>query len=284
MMAQMNQLGQLASFALGTAIALTAVAPVALASSTPSNQSDRASLLLAQIPQPPSPGRPTGSPRGGATWFTPPVPPSTGLPSGSQRGGASRGDCPNVSPHLTALVPLVKTANSTGNGLVWGQTTVAQPTFWFYIPYALNSDHPAEFVLLDEQNKYVYQTPLFSDETSMSHSGIIRVKLPETVALEPGQIYQWVFMLNCEVDNPIFTRGAIQRVAATPELTAQLAQASTPEAKARVYAANGIWFDALNLLAEQKINKPEDDAIATAWNSLLQSVELSDIADKPLIP
>jgi hypothetical protein len=209
--------------------------------------------------------------------FSPPPPPSQGRPSGNQRGGASRGACSAEEPRLTALVPEV---NDPAGTFVWGLTTQARPTFWFYVPYALSADLPAEFVLLNDQNQPVYQTVLSNLNTQ---PGIIQVSLPETAEpLAVDQTYQWVFMLGCDV--PIFTRGSIQRVAPSPTLESQLAQASSPKQKADLYAANGIWFDALTTLADLRQAQPGDSTVATDWANLMQSVGLADIADKPLVP
>ncbi|NJR66226.1 MAG: DUF928 domain-containing protein [Leptolyngbyaceae cyanobacterium CRU_2_3] len=86
---------------------------------------------------------------GGATYikFKPPTLGNTlsNAPGGRQRGGGSRGDCPLITQPLTALAP------ETVAGAVGGLTTEDHPTFWFYVPYALTDEHPAEFVLLDEQ-------------------------------------------------------------------------------------------------------------------------------------
>ena len=236
-------------------------------------------LLSVSIPsQAQSQNAPEGRQRGGATYikFEPPTlgnTPGGNAPGGRARGGASRGECPSVTQPLTAIVP---TTNGSVGGLTWSD----HPTFWFYVPYALTADRPAEFVLLDEHNKYVYQTTLMS--TKNTNAGIIGVTLPDTVTISPGTSYQWVFMVNCEIDNPIFTRGSIQRPPLDAALAQQIAQAE-PLEKVRIYAANGIWFDALTVLATLKAEHPDDQAIATAWKSLLQSVDLTDVADQPFV-
>ncbi|MBW4660427.1 MAG: DUF928 domain-containing protein [Drouetiella hepatica Uher 2000/2452] len=202
-------------------------------------------------------------------------PPALGnAPGGRSRGGASRGECPAATLPLTAIVPTV-------NGGVGGLTTADQPSFWFYVPYALNGDRSAEFVLLDDQNRYIYQTTLVNGESDAI--GITQVTLPATVVLEKDRLYQWVFMVNCEIDNPIFTRGSIRKVTIDPVLSTKIQQAEALE-QVRLYAENGIWFEALSTLAELKTAKPGDAAIALEWKSLLQSVDLTDIADSPFVP
>ncbi|HEY9640586.1 MAG TPA: DUF928 domain-containing protein [Coleofasciculaceae cyanobacterium] len=211
--------------------------------------------------------------RGGATYIKFEPPALGNAPGGRARGGASRGECPTVTQPLTALVPTI-------NGSVGGLTGTDHPTFWFYVPYALTADHPAEFVLLDQHNKYVYQTTLIGGQNP--DTGILGVTLPDTLTLTAGQSYQWVFMVNCEIDNPIFTRGSIQKITLNAPLAQQIAQAA-PLEKARLYAEHGIWFDALTTLAGLKTDQPTDPAIAAAWKSLLESVDLADVADKPFV-
>ncbi|NJR66225.1 MAG: DUF928 domain-containing protein [Leptolyngbyaceae cyanobacterium CRU_2_3] len=113
-------------------------------------------------------------------------------------------------------------------------------------------------------------------------TGVVGITLPDTITLEAEKSYQWVFMVNCEMDNPIFTRGNIQKVNLDTALTQQIAR-SEPLQQARLYAENGIWFDALTTLAVLRMDQPEDQTIAAAWRSLLRSVDLADIIGKPFM-
>lgn len=212
--------------------------------------------------------------------FIPPHPPDLGRPPGNLRGGGTRGNCPDVTTELTALAPTLEALSQDSSPTVWGLTTDAHPTFWFYVPYDLTLDRPGEFVLLDDQNNYVYQTSVI---TPAQTAGVISVALPDsTPELEAGKMYSWVFLIYCEADNPLFTRGGIQRAPLSSDLAAQLEQA-TPEAQVRLYAQNGVWYDALTQLATLRQENPNDAAIATDWQNLLHSVGLDDIADMPLV-
>ena len=221
------------------------------------------------------------SPAIATVQFIPPPPPNQGYPPGSLRGGASRGDCPTVETQLTSLFPA--TIDSAGNGTpvesVWGLTTLSHPTFWFYVPYSLTDNRLGEFVLLDGDRNYVYQ---LSDIRS-SEAGIIQIALPPSLPpLEIGKRYQWAFMIHCEVDNPIFTQGSIERIAAAAPLANQLAR-STASERAVFFANHGIWFDALTTLAELHLANPNDRSIGASWHSLMQSVGLAEMADQPLL-
>lgn len=204
-----------------------------------------------------------------AVQFIPPPPPDQGYPPGSLRGGASRGDCPQVATPLTALAPPAG----------WGLTIRDRPTFWFYVPYSLTDDRPGEFVLLDADRNYVYQT----SNIRSAGAGIIQITLPPSVPpLAIGQRYQWTLMIGCESDNPIFTQGSIERIAPPADLSDRLAR-STPLEQADLLANQGIWYDALTTLAELHIADPTDRTIAANWYTLMQSVGLSDLADQPLL-
>ncbi|MBD2464604.1 DUF928 domain-containing protein [Oscillatoria sp. FACHB-1407] len=240
------------------------------------------STLKQTPPAPPDRGAPGDRLRGGAVWYTPPTPPERGIPEGRTRGGASRGDCSAAATaqSLTALAPSTPLNTPTARNSVWGLTTVEHPTFWFYIPYEITPNLPMEFVLLDEEDNVVYQTTL----TLNSPSGVINITPPSTApGLEVGKMYRWYFLVYCNADNPIFTQGGIQRITPNAELAAML-QRSPARERAMLYATNGIWFDALTTLATLRQAEPNNGAIAADWTSLLQSVDLEDVAQQRFAP
>jgi len=216
--------------------------------------------------------------------FIPPPPPSRGVPSGRQQGGASRGNCPTPveSRSLTALVPAMQNLNknsrisSTLNTWesVWGLTTVASPTFWFYVPYALTSKLPIIFVLQDEQGKNIYKTSL---TTSRTQPSITKISLPSEVTLDVGKMYRWYFVVDCHPDAPPQVNGWVQRTTLSPTLSRQL-QTATPQQRAALYASNGIWYDALTTLAQLRNLDPKNAQLLSNWVSLLNSAGLGAIA------
>lgn len=222
--------------------------------------------------------------------FVPPPPPADrGETSGRRQGGASRGDCPPADQPLTALVPAKwnsKQKSSSGDATidrwesVWGKTVSDTPTFWFYLPYS-TPNLPLLFILQDNQGKNIYQISL---NTSQSGSGIVQVSLPTTSkspALEVNKLYHWYFVVDCNQDVPTQVDGWIQRVAIAPSLSRQIKMAS-PLQQVALYASNGIWYDALNILAQTKKNNPQDPKLLGQWTSLLNSVGLESIASKPV--
>lgn len=214
--------------------------------------------------------------------FTPPPAPEQGAPSGRSRGGSSRRPCQNYQS-LTALVPVTKGATKD---FVWGLTVSEHPTFWFDIPERLNAQVPVEFVLQDTADNYIYQKKLTVPEMS---AGIVKFSVPSTApSLEVGKRYNWTLSIYCDPESSsgaVFVRGSVQRVALEPALARQLEVAKTPLERAALYANKGIWHDALTTLGDQLSgSKPKDSAIAAAWATLLQQVNLGTSAWNPIVP
>jgi Domain of Unknown Function (DUF928) len=198
---------------------------------------------------------------------------------GRRRGGARRGDCPTASTELTALVPATEVATQTlPETYVGGSTTAAYPTFWFYVPYSLTADLTAEFILQDDTGEDVYRIPSDNFPASEKTPGIISVSLPSTIApLEIGKVYQWYFKLSCKMEAPAYVQGGIERISIDSALASQLENAP-PQEQVRLYLANDIWYDAVNVLARLRRTHPADFEIKSAWIDLLRAVELEDIA------
>ncbi|HAX75489.1 MAG TPA: hypothetical protein DCY88_06595 [Cyanobacteria bacterium UBA11372] len=205
--------------------------------------------------------------------FNDPTPPSQGSPSGRQQGGASRGPCRKFEG-LRALVPVK-------NGIVWGKTTSDRPTFWFYLPNQLTAQTPIEFVVQDSADNYVYHSRYNAPQTQ---SGLIGITIPaNSKSLEVGKTYSWTLSVYCDPGNPstsVFVTGTIQRVNLDTTLQNRL-QGATPTEQASLYAANGIWFEAFNILANLYRSHSDQKAIATAWASLLQQVNLGSMTQAP---
>jgi hypothetical protein len=209
--------------------------------------------------------------RAGQVVFNDPTPPSQGSPGGRQQGGASRGNCRSFE-RLTALVPATQ-------GKVWGQTVSDRPAFWFYLPSELTQKTPIEFTLQDATDQYVYSTR-FSAATK---SGLVRLAVPATAKpLAVGQSYTWTFSVYCDPAKPssaVFVQGTIRRVALNQQGT--LGNQTTLQ-QVKLYAANGIWFDAFDGLAGLYRQEKTKSAVAPTWDSLLQQVELDRLKTAPI--
>ncbi len=210
--------------------------------------------------------------------FAMPRPPATLGQPGLRFEASSRGGCENLNKQvngskekiLTALAP---TYGPTYSGLVLGMTAAAHPTFWFYVPYL--GALPGKFVL-QEADKTIYQTPVSLPGTP----GVVRVSLPSKIApLKIGQSYHWFFNVYCQTGQPpAFVHGWIKRDSLNPGLKTQL-ERSNEEERVALYAANGLWYDALNTSDKLRHNDPKD----SNWVALLKAVGLDDVAPEPVV-
>lgn len=159
-------------------------------------------------------------------------------------------------------------------------TTVASnPSIYVYIPKTVKKF--VEFRMVDIKNeKVVYETtfPL------SSNPGIMKVTTPKSVNLQPGNKYQWQFLVMCdpqdrEADEMV--EGWIQRTTLTPPQKKRLDQ-TKPESleKAQLYAEYGIWNESMNILAGLR---DRHSSAKELWIELLKSVKLGHIAQNPLI-
>lgn len=248
------------------------------------------------VPSPASSEFPTNDPPdgrigGGGSHFVLPAPPAGPPPRGRIRGGAQRGTCKTTGTDLTALVPFTQDPPSSSDRLsnfyVWGYTTQAQPTLWFYSPYfshtqAQDSPSVMWFELQNETDGTSSRTLL----KLPSQPGIISVPLPANVTLEVGKRYHWFLKVNCSGGNapPIYVEGVLQRVIPSAQLSQQLNAAQSPLDKAAIYAQNGIWHDALTLLGTLQQQDSQAIAARTEWIKLLQAIGLADVANQPIVP
>lgn len=207
--------------------------------------------------------------------YSPPPPPQDqGTPTGRSRGGASRDAfCATANGNLTALVP--STPGENWLEIVWARTVSPRPTFWFYIPYDLNSSIPLEFTLKDDGDRVVYQTQF---EVAKLSPGIVKFTLPDTVdPLDINTMYHWDFRVYCHPTTPMSVNGWIERIALDRALERQL-EAAKPRDRIALYAERGIWYEAIAELAELRQRYPKQLQPIEDWHSLLESVGLQDIA------
>lgn len=208
--------------------------------------------------------------------------PAPGQVNGRREGGGMRNDCLAVSPVLTALVPATEIpALPLPITYVGGLTAAERPTFWFYVPYRLDSALTAEFVLQNSTRQEVYRVSSTEFAASQRSPGIIHVTLPASAApLQVGQTYRWFFKVNCGDSSSIYTEGGIARMNPNPALAQQLAAAS-PLQQAELYRANNLWFDAITTIGELMRANPGDRAIAAQWTALLESVGIRHVSATP---
>ncbi|WP_052128410.1 DUF928 domain-containing protein [Neosynechococcus sphagnicola] len=211
-----------------------------------------------------------------AQQFSPPPPGSFKPPRSSlperREGAGTRGPCIKGDKALTPIMPQTNPA----------LTVSAYPSFFWYVP--TTPAKIAELVVLDENDQELYKTTL----PLTGKPGILSFSMPQTGTqpLEVGQTYHWQFSIVCSPQEPsenAFVEGWIQRVETTPALLSQL-KAAKPRQYAAVYAATGIWDDALTTLAQLRLQRPGDPTVVNDWVTLLKSVELGHLAQEPLLP
>ena len=196
-------------------------------------------------------------------------------------GGGSAGThkgspaCPVVSPVLTALVPTYGT--KVENNMPQDDTLAERPTFWLYVPYALTEKVPGSLQLLekDSAGKMEYQSGATVSGTA---PGVIGVQLPTGKRLEENQQYKWRFVIICDPNDPTAnpsTVAIVSRLPKNPKLEKQLQAIKQPAQRAALYAQNGIWYEALTTLAEQRRANPGDAKISAKWRELLRQGGLS---------
>ncbi len=203
--------------------------------------------------------------------FSLPTPPSRGIPLGRHTGGGSRSYCQNQQ-NLTALVPV-------NNKIVWGKTTATHPEFLFYLPQGSE----IEFVLQDETDNYVYHT---TRQISPDNQGIVSISIPQTATpLENQKIYQWTLSVSCNNNDSeafVYVQGSMEKVALESNIKTQLATANDLE-KAVIYAREGIWYDAISIIARLRQDDPDDTQINNMWSELLEQVDLTEISSQPML-
>jgi hypothetical protein len=176
---------------------------------------------------------------------------------------ASGGIRTDAQPRLTALLP----------DTLQGRTVSARPTFFVHVPPTASRE--IFFSLQDEARNHVYQTTLKISD----NGGIVKVTLPEDAPeLEMGKNYIWFFAPiapggHLEPDN-YGIMGWVKRV----EAPTSARNAETPLQLATEYAAEGIWYDTLAVLAAALEAQPNNTVLASEWHDLLQQVGLEAIA------
>jgi Domain of Unknown Function (DUF928) len=241
---------------------------------SPANSVDRP--VLQQLPphwqtvQPPSEnGVRPNSRQPGVTWNSF-QPPDQGVP-GRREGGGTRG-CPTA---ITALIP-----RST-----MGRTISAKPTFFYYIPIALNNK-TVEFKLADEKDRIFYKK---SFQMVTNGAGIISVSLDadaNSPALEVGKSYRWYFNIKCNPnsygDDNSVVFGWINRIALAPTVKTELDRSDDRD-RLSILTQQALWHEYLATLVKLRLSSPRDVSLALKWSETLSSVGLDRFAREPLV-
>ncbi|MBD2326184.1 DUF928 domain-containing protein [Alkalinema sp. FACHB-956] len=203
------------------------------------------------------------------------TPKNRGLP-GRREGGGTRGACPTLQADQRKLQDSVVAIVPQDNVIT---TTSDHPTLMWHVPQT--SATSASFVLLNEQGDELYS----QDFALSGKAGIVRLSIPKTAqSLRVGQTYQWKFALVCDADDrsgDLVTEGWIERVN-LPEDVQRKLQILPVKEHSNLYAESGVWQEAVNILADLREQNP-NPAVQNDWKSLLQSVDLGDLAQEPVM-
>ncbi|MEC4819684.1 MAG: DUF928 domain-containing protein [Scytonema sp. PMC 1069.18] len=168
--------------------------------------------------------------------------PRTATGSNSSRTDGCTGDS---QTSLTALAPLA----------YLGRTVSLQPTFAWFVPNSPNRN--VEFSLYEYtangKSKVIYRTQI------PSKAGIMSLSLPlDKASLSVGSQYLWQVALLCNPNHPsedLLIRAEIEVVATPLNLKNALSKLKDPLKRSQIYAAKGLWYDALAETLNNSTNK-----------------------------
>jgi hypothetical protein len=157
-----------------------------------------------------------------------------------------------------------------------GLTTSAQPTFY----WQLSSDTNArfEFVLSSESEV----APLWrTTVTEPLSAGVHALSVEQmNVKLTPGVLYRWSVALvrdPAQRSNDIVSSGTAELVDLAPDVRAELDRSAAQERPA-VYAAHGLWYDAVHSLNALMAEQPADAALNAERDALLAQAKIEKLA------
>ena len=193
-------------------------------------------------------------------------------PETVSKGGANRDRCPFADKALTAVVPISEEGIS-----YLEQTSVAYPTWYFYVPYPPSLNRQVEFALLNTDEEIIYQTivPL------QNSPGVLSISLPTSErALEIDQTYRWVFSVICNPSNrsgDATVNGWVKRVEIS-QLEAELSRYDAQEQYV-VYFENLLWFDAIDELFKLQEKNPELTDAQNVLSYLGEELEIEELSN-----
>ncbi|MEM8807985.1 MAG: DUF928 domain-containing protein [Cyanobacteria bacterium P01_G01_bin.38] len=173
-----------------------------------------------------------------------------------------------------------------------GLTSEAYPTFWFSLP-TVSASRVLEFGLFDENEMLVYQTTL----PATGKAGVIGLDLGElegAPTLSVDKNYRWSFSIVCNAQNPsenVWVDGWVRRIDLPSSVTSQLPHTSALN-QSEVYLDAGLWHEGLTQLAQlvrwsrtdpNGPSQPEDTSVETQWHTLLESINLAQVAASPVL-
>lgn len=198
-----------------------------------------------------------------------------GLPSNREAGG-SRGNC-DITAQSNLDDPIALIPDSSVN-----ITASISPKLFFYVPET-KEQKTIEFVLRDQNDQLVHE--VFLQKTSQG--GIMNVEIPQDVSKSLGQSdsnYHWYLSLICDNQKrarDLVLEGWISYVELDNSVKQKL-EASTSAEQADFYQKEGIWYDALSVVAEDTTQFANPTA-TEQWSQMLESIGLEKLSTQPFI-
>jgi len=157
-----------------------------------------------------------------------------------------------------------------------GLTTKSQPSIFWYLSKPVQTR--VELAIVQEK-KII---PIFDVKVGdAGQAGVQRFRLADHhIKLEPGIEYRCTvaLVLNQESrSKDVVASCVVKRIEPLSTLKARLAGARPSEA-AFIYASEGIWFDAMESLAELIDTNPDNGKFRRQRSALLDQVQLADAA------
>ena len=157
-----------------------------------------------------------------------------------------------------------------------GFTKDEQPSLFWYL--SKTTSLPLEFTLIDSQAiKPMIETKL----KAPAQPGVQRISLKELgIKLEPGVQYKWFITLQVGAEassKDVVAGGTIERIPFIEALSIHLPSAKNGDAVFR-YAEAGLWYDAIATISEMIDKAPDDRKLRKQRASLLQQVNLWEVA------
>jgi len=158
-----------------------------------------------------------------------------------------------------------------------GLTVRASPTLHWFLP--ARAEHRIEFALaapdaIDPVLMVTMKAPV--------EPGFHAVPLGEHgVTLEAGVTYRWSVALVLDEDQrykDVIGGGAIARIESSPTLRAEFEKAG-PLAAGHTYAANGLWYDALDFVSQRILERAAEPSVRSRRAELLEQAGLQAAAD-----
>jgi Domain of Unknown Function (DUF928) len=197
-----------------------------------------------------------------------------GLPKSASSGGATRSI--DSLPHVTILVP--------GDG---ARTLASRPTFYWYISpqeVAVNSSTTPTTVPQTGDGKSPFKVTfflrdgnersaksLFKAEGKAQGAGLYKFTLPENAPeLKEGKVQRWQIRWEGTSGAVQVDVSALIRRDDNPMVVKAIASAKNDLEKARIYAKNAYWYDAINAYTIWISKNPKDNVASAERSNLLQ--------------